>query len=186
MGHAVHFLASTGLFPAVYLKTSHFSWETVIQTDHSSLHALYPENCIKDLKALMCFDKKGMLFLGASRTVQPTTSLFTDEWLLDVSHLFFRLLWTNKQCRGLNGTCSEKQESIPRGAGGLCLSWPHPAPPTHVKGHVLPEFPLLSVWSSQRAKARAKTFLHLHTHTSLLPLQSLLSKCLLASICTCK
>lgn len=104
----------------MYFKSSRFSWETVIQTDHSSLHALYPENCIKDLKALTRFDKKGMLFLGASRTIQPTTSLFTDEWLPDVSHLFFKLLWTNKQCRDLCGTCSEKEESIPRGAGGLC------------------------------------------------------------------
>lgn len=108
------------IVPSHVLKTSHFSWETVIQTDHSSLHALYPENCIKDLKALMCFDKKGMLFLGASRSVQPTTSLFTDEWLLDVSHLFFRLLWTNNQCRGLHGTCSEIRKAC-QGVQEACV-----------------------------------------------------------------
>lgn len=149
--------------PSRILNPSRFSWETMIQTDQSFLYTpCILRTALKTGKHSRALVRKwyfswvhqeifspphrcSLMTLKLPSKVAEGGMALGFETTTISSGLISRtdLLWTRR----------ERWESIPsepQGVQEACVS-------------VLPQLTLLHVWSPQRAKTKAKTFLHLHT-----------------------
>lgn len=67
------------IVPSHILNPSRFSWETMIQIAQSFLYTPCILRTALKTGKHSCFGEEGIFLLGASRNIQPTASLFTDD-----------------------------------------------------------------------------------------------------------